>query len=68
MAKTVKLTDEEYSKLKYYAKADGLTLAGEIRQIIELRRAVNMADVLMSLADKMKAKIDDNRSIINGGR
>ena len=53
MAKIVKLTDEDYSHLKELAKANGSTLAGEIRRMISLQRVVNAADVLGAIADRL---------------
>lgn len=54
MAKIVKLTDNDYSHLKELARANGLTLAGEIRRMINLQRVVNAADVLGVIADRLE--------------
>jgi predicted DNA-binding protein len=53
MAKCIKLTDEVYQNLRDLARADGETIAGEIRKIIALRKSIDEVSVLEQIASKL---------------
>lgn len=54
MAKCIKLTDEVYQDLRDLARADGETIAGEIRKTIALRKIIDEVSVLEQLATRLE--------------
>lgn len=56
MGKCIKLTDEVYLEAKELAAKDGLSVAGEIRKMIALRKIVDVVDVLEAAAKKLERR------------
>lgn len=59
MGKNVKLTDEAYLDVKELAMKDGLSVAGEIRKMVELRKIIDTVAVLEEAAKRLKAQIEE---------
>jgi len=59
MAKCVKLTDEVYLELRDYAKRDELTIAGEVKKIMSLRKIVDEVKLLEQIASRLGKVAED---------
>lgn len=58
MSKLVKLTDKIGNELEKWAKEDGCTLAGEIKNLLDIRAGKGVYDGINSRLDKMAEYLD----------
>ena len=58
MSKLVKLTDKIGGELEKWAKEDGCTLAGEIKNLLDIRAGKGVYDGINSRLDKMAEYLD----------